>query len=70
MHIFLVVIEFAIVLGLLVLLHELGHAMGLAHTTGAEVMNPYDQGYANYQSGDRAGLSRLGSGQGCVGFYQ
>ena len=53
-----------------VLLHELGHTMGLAHTNSAEVMNPVDQGYTSYQSGDRAGLFRLGASQGCGNFYQ
>ena len=52
-----------------VLLHELGHSLGLAHVQAGEVMNPVDQGYANYQGGDKNGLSRLGSSQGCSGFY-
>ncbi|HVA73907.1 MAG TPA: hypothetical protein VNF71_05030 [Acidimicrobiales bacterium] len=53
-----------------VLLHELGHAMGLAHVNAAEVMNPVDQGYASYQAGDINGLWHLGSSQGCANFYQ
>jgi hypothetical protein len=52
-----------------VLLHELGHALGLAHVNAAEIMNPVDQGYGNYQPGDLNGLTHLGSSQGCSGFY-
>ena len=52
-----------------VLLHELGHALGLAHVNASEVMNPVDQGYSSYHQGDVNGLSRLGSSQGCSGFY-
>ncbi|MCU4184255.1 hypothetical protein K6U06_07770 [Acidiferrimicrobium sp. IK] len=52
-----------------VLLHELGHAVGLGHFAGADVMNPVDQGYSSYQPGDLAGLSRVGAAQGCSGFY-
>lgn len=42
-----------------VLLHELGHAVGLGHFDGPEVMNPIDQGYSTFQSGDIAGLASL-----------
>jgi hypothetical protein len=52
-----------------VLLHELGHALGLAHVNAPEVMNPVDQGYTSYHAGDLNGLTHLGSSQGCSGFY-
>jgi hypothetical protein len=53
-----------------VMLHELGHAMGLAHTPNMpEAMSPVDRGYSAYQSGDVAGLYRLGRAPGCRGFY-
>jgi hypothetical protein len=52
-----------------VLLHELGHAVGLGHYPARDVMNPVDQGYSTYQPGDLAGLARVGAAQGCAGFY-
>ena len=48
-----------------VLLHELGHAVGLGHYKGPEVMNPVVQGFDGYQSGDLAGLAALYRGAGC-----
>jgi predicted Zn-dependent protease len=53
-----------------VLLHEMGHALGMGHAPGQpEVMNPYDHGFTRYQPGDLAGLRHLGASQGCAGFY-
>jgi hypothetical protein len=42
-----------------VLLHELGHAVGLGHNPAEVVMNPVDQGFTSYQAGDLAGLKAL-----------
>jgi predicted Zn-dependent protease len=42
-----------------VLLHELGHAVGLSHHSGPVAMNPVDQGFRDYQAGDLAGLTAL-----------
>jgi hypothetical protein len=43
------------------LLHELGHAVGLAHWSGApaQIMNPGLQSFTDYQAGDRNGLAAL-----------
>lgn len=50
-----------------VLLHELGHVIGLGHVEDpSELMHPEGQpGAAGYGPGDRAGLARLGAGA-CV----
>jgi hypothetical protein len=50
------------------LLHELGHAMGLGHVAAkSEVMHeglgPWSRPY--YGPGDLAGLARLGAARGC-----
>jgi hypothetical protein len=37
-----------------VLLHEPGHAVGLAHFDGPTVMNPLDRGYPTFRPGDVA----------------
>lgn len=51
------------------LLHELGHVMGLGHVASAgELMYPVvlSRRSAFYRSGDRAGLARVGRAAGCV----
>ena len=48
---------------LAVLLHELGHVLGLAHVDNAgELMNDDNLGLTAYGPGDLAGLRRLGNG--------
>lgn len=51
-----------------VTLHELGHAMGLAHVKDTrQLMAPVlPRALADLQAGDRAGLVRLGRTAGCV----
>ena len=48
-------------------LHELGHVMGLAHVEDrSQLMASVLPASADLQAGDLAGLSRVGSGAGCV----
>ena len=50
-------------------LHELGHVMGLSHSSArSQIMYPSLNGStpSHYAAGDRAGLARLGRRQGCV----
>jgi hypothetical protein len=51
------------------LLHELGHAVGLQHVTDRrQIMYPVFGWYSPgvYQAGDRAGLTRIGRATGCL----
>ena len=50
------------------LLHELGHAVGLEHSQLGEIMYPIiGKGTpANYAAGDRRGLARVGRAAGCM----
>ena len=51
-----------------ILLHELGHVMGLAHySSTTEMMNPVmTRGIARYGKGDLAGLEQRGAELGCL----
>jgi hypothetical protein len=51
-----------------VTLHELAHAMGLAHVADSTQLmaSVLPRGLADLQAGDRAGLARLGGSAGCV----
>ncbi len=49
------------------LLHELGHAIGLDHSSSPQnVMYPYDNGVTSYSTGDLSGLANLGLARGCL----
>lgn len=51
------------------LLHEIGHAMGLGHVgTTRELMYPtmLKREHSNYKDGDQTGLSKVGKRLGCV----
>jgi hypothetical protein len=46
-----------------IVLHELGHLVGLAHVSDqSELMNADNVGLLDYGPGDREGLAQLGAG--------
>jgi predicted Zn-dependent protease len=46
-----------------IVLHELGHALGLAHVSDpAQLMYPTQSGVWDFAAGDLAGLAQLSSG--------
>jgi hypothetical protein len=50
-----------------VILHELGHLMGLGHVRAAgELMHPSGGGVVDFGPGDREGLRQLGADAGCI----
>jgi hypothetical protein len=50
-----------------VILHELGHLMGLGHVRSVgELMNPSGGGVTDLGPGDREGLRELGASGGCI----
>ena len=51
------------------LIHELAHTVGLNHvSSSSQIMYPYmvSRSSANYASGDRAGLAKVGRAAGCI----
>jgi hypothetical protein len=50
-----------------VILHELGHLMGLGHVQSVgELMHPAGGGVVDFGPGDREGLEQLGASGGCL----